>query len=321
MLLDALAKELDPPHRPRQRERPLLPLPRRASGSTPRSSAQVERRDTFKRWFGHPLFIYATVVTWLRHYDRRPSPLRGAVLRARHGSRRRRLLHDRDEHEPLHVPRQPAASTSRPRPRFDRGLVVGDRSVARASAWPGRSLAPRSWVRRRLRDSRSVDFRTDLEQFEVIGARAVPVPGRRRLPRRDRPARASATSPTRSSLVVPDPAASVSGRGPARVDATSGTFVQMPSTPSATSSSMPAGIVDGPHVHLEARGVAGVDERGVDEGVVRVEGPVARVDAGSPRRRLRRARPSSATRSRRADRPRAPGRCSPTSNDETRMRS
>ena len=32
---------------------------------------QVERRDTYKRWFGHPLFIYATVVTWLRHYDRR----------------------------------------------------------------------------------------------------------------------------------------------------------------------------------------------------------------------------------------------------------
>ena len=42
---------------------------------------QVERRDTFKRWAGHPLFIYATVVTWLRHYDRRPSPLRGPVLR------------------------------------------------------------------------------------------------------------------------------------------------------------------------------------------------------------------------------------------------
>ena len=32
--------------------------------------AQVERRAGLKRYAGHPLFIYCTVATWLRHYDR-----------------------------------------------------------------------------------------------------------------------------------------------------------------------------------------------------------------------------------------------------------
>lgn len=32
---------------------------------------QVERRGSLKRFAGHPLFLYAGTVTWLRHYDRR----------------------------------------------------------------------------------------------------------------------------------------------------------------------------------------------------------------------------------------------------------
>ncbi|HEX3426176.1 MAG TPA: diacylglycerol kinase family protein [Acidimicrobiales bacterium] len=31
---------------------------------------QVERRGSLKRFAGHPLFLYASVTTWLRHYDR-----------------------------------------------------------------------------------------------------------------------------------------------------------------------------------------------------------------------------------------------------------
>jgi diacylglycerol kinase family enzyme len=31
---------------------------------------QVEKRSGLKRWAGHPLFAYAGVTTWLRHYDR-----------------------------------------------------------------------------------------------------------------------------------------------------------------------------------------------------------------------------------------------------------
>lgn len=30
---------------------------------------QVERRASFKRWAGHPLFVYCGFSTWLRHYD------------------------------------------------------------------------------------------------------------------------------------------------------------------------------------------------------------------------------------------------------------
>ncbi len=31
---------------------------------------QVERRGSLKRWAGHPLFVYAAIDTWVRHYDR-----------------------------------------------------------------------------------------------------------------------------------------------------------------------------------------------------------------------------------------------------------
>lgn len=37
---------------------------------------QVERRGPWKRWAGHPLFIYAAVDTWLRRTERRTPPLR-----------------------------------------------------------------------------------------------------------------------------------------------------------------------------------------------------------------------------------------------------
>ena len=32
---------------------------------------QVEKRGALKRYAGHPLFVYATFLTWFRHYDRR----------------------------------------------------------------------------------------------------------------------------------------------------------------------------------------------------------------------------------------------------------
>ncbi len=31
---------------------------------------QVEKRGSLKRFAGHPLFVYATILTWLRHFDR-----------------------------------------------------------------------------------------------------------------------------------------------------------------------------------------------------------------------------------------------------------
>lgn len=39
----------------------------------------VERHGSWKRWAGHPLFIYAAIDTWLRGTDRRRPPLRVRV--------------------------------------------------------------------------------------------------------------------------------------------------------------------------------------------------------------------------------------------------
>ena len=101
---------------------------------------QVERRDTFKRWFGHPLFIYATVVTWLRHYDRRHPHF--AVRFSEHdapGVGRRRLLHDRDEHAPYTFLGNRPFDLA-PEATFDRGLVaVTVRSLGFGMALDARS--------------------------------------------------------------------------------------------------------------------------------------------------------------------------------------
>ena len=37
---------------------------------------QVERRGQLKRYLGHPLFAYAAIDTWVRHFDRRTPPFR-----------------------------------------------------------------------------------------------------------------------------------------------------------------------------------------------------------------------------------------------------
>lgn len=37
---------------------------------------QVEKRGPWKRWAGHPLFIYAAVDTWLRRVDRKNPPIK-----------------------------------------------------------------------------------------------------------------------------------------------------------------------------------------------------------------------------------------------------
>ena len=37
---------------------------------------QVERRGPWKRWAGHPLFMYAAIDTWIRRFDRTNPPLR-----------------------------------------------------------------------------------------------------------------------------------------------------------------------------------------------------------------------------------------------------
>jgi diacylglycerol kinase family enzyme len=43
---------------------------------------EVERRASMKRWFGHPLFIYASVRTWMSKYDRSKPHFRVATSAA-----------------------------------------------------------------------------------------------------------------------------------------------------------------------------------------------------------------------------------------------
>ena len=171
---------------------------------------QVERRDTFKRWFGHPLFIYATVVTWLRHYDRRHPHF---AVRFSEPTAPGSLVDDGyftivPEHEPLHVPGQPALRR-RTRGHLDRGLVaVTVRSLGFGMAW---TLARTAFVSRRRCATRGRS--TTAPTSSSSGDRA----------RHRSRTRSTATTSARStgsrfrhepdslSLVVPDPASSASG--------------------------------------------------------------------------------------------------------------
>ena len=85
---------------------------------------EVERRASLKRWLGHPLFIYAVAA----HVDEQVRPHRTRTSQVQRRSARpdagRRLLHHRAQHQPVHVPRQPAARPVSPAATLDRGLVA-----------------------------------------------------------------------------------------------------------------------------------------------------------------------------------------------------
>ena len=147
---------------------------------------QVERRAGLKRYAGHPLFVYAGFDTWIRHYDR---------------SRPRFAVHHADgtvvddgyltivlQHQPLHLPGQPAADVA-PEATLDRGsrsVTVRTLEFARILRIIGSALSAAAEA---LRRSRWVDHRVDLDGRHGPGPRPGPLPGRRRLPRRRRRAR------------------------------------------------------------------------------------------------------------------------------------
>ena len=173
-----------------------------------------------------------------------------------------------------------------PEATFDRGLVaVTVRSLGFGMAW---TLARTAFVSpKAVRDSRSVDFRTDLEQFEVIGHAPFATWARST-------GSASATSPTRSRSSCPTPLPPRQVR-PAQRNATSGRFVQMPSTPSATSSTMRAGSST-VHTFTSRPAAWQASTRAASTRGRTGGGPGGPRRRGSPRRRCCRARPSSATR-------------------------
>ena len=213
-----------------------------ASGTTPPSSSRSSGSASLKRWLGHPLFISAALTTWARGYDRHHPHFRLAA-----GDRappRRRLLLDRAQHQPVHVPRQPA---DRPLAGRHPRRPARRRHVPHAAGRADPRRARFGAARRRrapVRAPRRVD-----------GLSRSSSPSTTNRSRTNSTATTSATSsrlefdlvPNAVRLVFP---ASVElsrfGR-PRTARATSGTFVQMPSTPHAISSRMRSGSS---HVHV-----------------------------------------------------------------------
>ena len=178
-------------------QRPLLPLPRRHRASTPPSSprssgAPRSSATPATRCSCSPPSRRGSATTTTAGRASRCACRPARTPRA--AGRRRRLLRHLPQHEPLHLPRHPPARTSLPAPTS-------------TPAWPWCRSARSSFTTivglglsalasgDHLRNSRAVDYRTDLEAALRRGLRPVPVPGRRRLPRRGVDASSSATSP------------------------------------------------------------------------------------------------------------------------------
>ncbi|HEY3142561.1 MAG TPA: diacylglycerol kinase family protein [Acidimicrobiales bacterium] len=127
--------------------------------------AQVDKRSALKRYAGHPLFVYAAFDTWLRHYDR---------------SRPRFAVHHEDgtviDDGYLAIVMNTSPYTYlgnrpldlAPEATLDSGLAsVTLRTMAFARTM--RIIGSALGNARRLRRSRWVDHRTDLEGLTIQG--------------------------------------------------------------------------------------------------------------------------------------------------------
>jgi hypothetical protein len=144
---------------------------------------RVERHGSLKRWLGHPLFIWAGVSTWLTGYDRRTPHFR--LQRRRRPRRRRRLLHDRAQHEPVHLPRQPAArpvTGGHARPAL---VAITFTTMSAAAILTSLAGALRGGG---VKPADHLDIRVDV-RTSSSSTRPVPVSGRRRRPRQHQAAR------------------------------------------------------------------------------------------------------------------------------------
>ena len=131
---------------------------------------QVERRSGIKRYAGHPLFVYAAIATWLRHYDR--SQPHFAVAHDDGSTVDDGYLAICCNTSPYtflgNLPLNVAPDAG-----LDRGLaLVTIRSLALPTILGAAASALRTgqW----LRSSDNVDYRTDLAGFRVEGHRPVP---------------------------------------------------------------------------------------------------------------------------------------------------
>ena len=127
--------------------------------------AQVERRATFKRYLGHPLFVYSAFTAWFRHYDRSRARFTvhhgdGSAIEAAFAIAFNTNPYTYFGNRPLDVA---------PDATLERGLValtVRDMRFTRILRLARGALARGGGRIRRLR---FVDYRADLEHFEVTG--------------------------------------------------------------------------------------------------------------------------------------------------------
>jgi diacylglycerol kinase family enzyme len=134
--------------------------------------AQVERRDTLKRYLGHPLFAYSAVSTWFRHYE--------------HDHPRFRVEHVDPPVEPVGSAFTIVLNTNpytylgnrpfdaAPEATLDRGLVVlamRKMTVPNILRLAGRALSKGGPPVGRLR---FVDCRTDVTEVTVAGDEPFP---------------------------------------------------------------------------------------------------------------------------------------------------
>jgi diacylglycerol kinase family enzyme len=132
--------------------------------------AEVEKRGQLKRYASHPLFVYAAIDTWIRHYDRRESAFSakfsdGSVVSdGKFGICLNTNPYTYLGSRPLDLA---------PEATLDRGLVMitirslGLSKIARLAAGALRASDG-------LRSSKHVDYRTDLSSFSLTGHRPFP---------------------------------------------------------------------------------------------------------------------------------------------------
>jgi diacylglycerol kinase family enzyme len=132
--------------------------------------AEVEKRGQLKRYASHPLFVYAAIDTWFRHYDRRRPAFSvhfgdGPVVNDG------KFAICMNTNPYTYLGSRPLDLA--PEATLDRGLVMITLRSLRLSKI-GRLVAGALRGTDALRTSKSVDYRTDLTSFRVEGHRPFP---------------------------------------------------------------------------------------------------------------------------------------------------
>ena len=267
--------------------------------------ATVERRASLKRWLGHPLFITAGA----DDVGPRLRPRAPALPGRRPTTRASTTASSRSCSTPTRTRTSATArSTCRTPPRST--AAWSSSRSARCARRTILALARRRAARRRGRADDHLDEQIDLDHLVIEHDDAVPLPARRRLPRRDRPPRVpprprrrpprlprDRSSDVSVSAASADDRASDADRsavsGRTRVEggaaSTSGTSVTMPSTPAIGEGRRRGRVVARPGVDAQAGVVAALDLLGGDRRLPRVHRGVAarRRDVDGRRRRAR----------------------------------